>query len=412
MRISHTLVHSIVYAFVIILFSLLPSSVFAANDYTNSTHGDATIGVNRTSMSGYSIGNCGHCHEQHATIEAAAGGPYNFALFYDNYVTLNPAPDGLCFKCHDGTTDPHDTIINNYSYSFRAGNWPAGNTPNNISDFFNSAVVQSYHNLDDIVTFIDTNVGASGWGYTADSNPCVACHNPHAAQGDPENSAGAKSSGTRGWPLSRPSLHANSPWPLWGDDAAERMNNYTANYQAPYQFNSVTNYEPDGSTVTTNGSNLTDTVTFCTDCHNATNIIFSTTLGRNLAFVDWTLEVHGAGLARDATHDKGTIIAPYNEASASDYVLSCLDCHEPHGSPNDFLLRQEVNGTAVAAPVTTNWVNFCATCHNVTAVGAGGPCNNNTDHGSYASPAGNCINCHGHGQTFCGPGSGGTTRTF
>jgi len=47
------------------------------------------------------------------------------------------------------------------------------------------------------------------------------------------------------------------------------MSDYSVGYtyQAPYYFNSTITYEPDGS-ATANGSNLTDYVTFCTDCHN------------------------------------------------------------------------------------------------------------------------------------------------
>lgn len=44
---------------------------------------------------------------------------------------------------------------------------------------------------------------------------------------------------------------------------------YTSAYQTPYHF--TTYYEPYGSKIRV-GSNLVDYVTFCSDCHNESNI--------------------------------------------------------------------------------------------------------------------------------------------
>ena len=220
-------------------------------------------------------------------------------------------------------------------------------------------VPDSSHNLDDISTFIDGR-----WNYTADSNPCTACHNPHAAQGDPENLPNSsKSVGTRGWPVSRPSLHSkdNNAWGLWGDGAGEKMRDYTLGYQSPYRFSTTSFYEPDGGATiaTQNGSTLTDYVTFCTDCHNDTNIINSTDLGRNLNTFDWNLEKHGQSAADDNIPNVNEpvtcnrILAPYQAGTCGTYVLACTDCHEPHGSPNIFLTRKEVNGAVVTVDTGT-----------------------------------------------------------
>jgi hypothetical protein len=124
------------------------------------------------------------------------------------------------------------------------------------------------------------------------------------------------------------------------------MSDYAGvNYQAPYRYNTSTFYEPDGS-VTTNGSNLTDFVTFCTDCHDDTNIITSSTMG-TLKTIDWNVstgEKHGK-VDIDGTK---SMDAPYDTGGT---VLACTDCHEPHGSPNEALIRPEVNGAVLGATV-------------------------------------------------------------
>ncbi|MEW6328189.1 MAG: cytochrome c3 family protein [Thermodesulfobacteriota bacterium] len=400
----------------VICVLLAISLSYAANDYTNSDHGDTSYGVSRSSTSGYTKGNCGHCHEMHASIEGsepapAGGSPSKFTLFYTNHASQT---DNFCFKCHDNTITVAATAIMNRSYSFRASGWTS-DTLNDVLEAFSNPPSISSHSLDDIKTFI-----TGRWGYTADSNPCCACHNPHAVQGDPANSGStAKSAATRGYPVSRPSQHAPlSTWGLWGDGAGEKMSDYTASYQAPYRFGSTTTYEPDGS-ATTNGSNLTDVNTFCIDCHNATNTIYSTALGRNLKTIDWDNEKHGKGLAEGAI----TVDAPYS--STMGYVLSCTDCHEPHGSPNAFLIRKEVNGGTLDATIstfsTTDWKYLCARCHQEDT----SPCsttrgpvfeyihhNAATDrayiqvscgdcHGSGGAcpPTITCSNCHFHGSS-------------
>jgi predicted CxxxxCH...CXXCH cytochrome family protein len=252
--------------------------------------------------------------------------------------------DNFCFDCHTNTPYPNYTAIVNRSYSYRAGGYTT-DTLNNISSAFS---LSSKHKLSDIKTFINGK-----WGYTSSSNPCDACHNPHIAQGDPANLPNAtKSPGTRGWPVSRPSQHATNYNNLWGDSTGEKMSDYTSQYQAPYRYGSTSNYEPDDSS-TQNGSNLTDYNNFCTDCHNTTYTISSSTLGRNLKKIDWNNEKHGKGDADGAI----TMNNPYGTVMGK--VLSCTDCHEPHGSPNVFLLRNEVNGDVLTNSITSFNPDIC-----------------------------------------------------
>lgn len=397
-------------AFVILLAWILCMTLYPSNTnsgpYLNSAHGSASYGVNRTGISstGYSKGHCAHCHEQHASIGGSepdpTGGPDKYALFYTNY---NSQTDSLCLTCHTDIGSFQTGGLVNRSYSYRAGAWTS-DILNDVKEAFSYISPGTSHDLDDIKTFI-----TGKWNYTSDSNPCNACHNPHMANGDPADSPNStKNSGTRGWPVSRPSQHNkdNNAWGLWGDDAGEKMNDYTSGFQAPYRYNSTTAYEPDGSS-TQNGSNLTDYVSLCTDCHNNTNIIYSTSLGRNLYKFSWNVEKHGSG---SATNDSFTdVTEPYQEANLGTYVLSCTDCHEPHGSSNRFLVRKGINGetatttvTIIATPDNTReWKSLCSKCHgsSVEAAHHLTGLNCSTCHGMRGTDFRNCLDCHYHGNT-------------
>ena len=252
----------------------------------------------------------------------------------------------------------------------------------------------SAHCLEDIRQHL---IGIGAWNFGAQRrvNPCSGCHNPHRAQRDPHDSTrwtGLKLPGV----VSRPSQHSkdNNAWQLWGDDPTERMSTYTTLYQAPCQYpwsNPCTAFEPDGST-TTNGLNLLDTVTFCLDCHSASSPIqpiASTALGRNLTAINWSAsgDEHGQNWDSGSMGGSSSRAVPYNY---NDFVLSCLDCHEPHGSRNEFLLRQTVNGSQLPAAFSGGQAYyFCRACHT-------------TFHGSGMGPGMNCYggSCHMHGQQF------------
>ena len=335
----------------VIFFLTLGISPLYAGPYSGSAHGNSGYGVNRSALStfNYSKGSCAHCHEQHALIggtePSPTGGPDKHLLFNSNHVSQDT---NLCFDCHKTSGSAQSTLLNNYCYSYRASGNSSITCPDDIIEAFSfidnsgnsvpncSSSYGTSHHLSDIQTYI-----TGKWGFTADSNPCAACHNPHRATRD------SHTSGNRGQPVSRPSDHDNSTgWELWGDEANEKMNSFTINYQAPYRHNSTTTYEPDGS-ITQDGSNLTDYVTFCTDCHNASNVINSTTLGRTLRTIDWDNEKHGKGNADGYIK----VDSPYSSSLGK--VLSCIDCHEPHGSPNVALIRNEVNGSELAGVITT-----------------------------------------------------------
>ncbi len=393
--------------------------------YTTSAHGSAH-GVNRTSLTapinfGYSVGNCAHCHEQHASIGGSepapsAGSPSPYAIFADNFTSQS---DDFCLYCHKGAGSlqvSFDRINYNYSYWF-GGDHVNHTSPNNIYDAFNPAIGSS-HNLDDILTFVKSKWPGT---FNDESNPCNACHNPHLSK--------------RSYPIVRPTDRNN----IWGDSAGEHMSDYAAahggQYQAPYWYGSTSSYEPDNST-TTDGSNLPDYVTFCSDCHNATDVIWSTTLGRNLRQIDWTQQnkrvfpgdYHGS-VTRckdvDGTAGRGAIKDPYYTAAPpptiNNFILSCTDCHEPHGAVAGrsihgtinnvpYMLRKTVNGYyngyvpgGPGGPDIPWEKFFCDSCHNNWAM-----------HCGYG-----CLPCHFHnaaskcwGAWECGGGGGAAGNSF
>lgn len=406
-----------------VLFWILCLEKADSGPYLDSAHGNAAYGVNRSSTAtiGYTKGHCGHCHEQHTSIGGSEPVPVTgyaspYMTFSDNFVSQS---QNFCMDCHTGMGSVQisfDRINYNYSYWF-GGDTANHTTPNNIYDAFNP-VAGSAHNLQDILNFVKAK-----WPETFrnESNPCSACHNPHLSQ--------------RGYPVVRPTDRDN----VWGDSPGEMMSDFAfargGQYQAPFRYNSTTVYEPDGS-ATADGSNLPDYVTFCSDCHNATNVIYSSSLGRNLKQIDWTQQARTYGLVGDyhgavtrcwgtdgmvdATcgtdpANWGSIKEPYLSANKPNYILSCTDCHEPHGSVHGigstepYLLRKTVNGhynrqCAGGPGNPCSWEQeFCRSCHV---------------HNQHCGGAGACLNCHHHNSyarcfacTYC-PAGGAHGHAF
>lgn len=339
----------------ILLWWMLYPQKANSGPYLDSAHGNSTYGVKRTATgfpTDYPRGLCAHCHEQHTSIGGSepgpTGGPDKYELLANNFsgktTNLYAQSDSVCFYCHIVTGTYQSPVFYNYSYSITfAGN--PDTTPNNIFDTFNST---SYHNLYDIWRLITGLYGTKTFtSFPADSNPCSGCHNVHIAKrscGKPTGSYDDSKSA-----ISKPSDHNN----LWGDSTGEKMSNYTTSYQAPYWYGSTIYYEPYSTNTTTNGSNLPDYVTFCTNCHTSTaNSVWSTTLNRWLKPIDWNVEKHGKGnadgyVSMNNPYPSGSI------ATVGNKVLACTDCHEPHGAPNVTLIRKEVNGGTLGGTVTT-----------------------------------------------------------
>ena len=386
--------------------------------YIISAHGNVSYGVNRTGLSsfGYSIGNCGHCHEQHASIGGAepapaGGNPSKYALFKGLFTDQT---DTFCYGCHKDSGSEQSSMVPQYNYSHIAGGY-TGTTPNDVKEAFQQT---SSHDLAAIQTFIRNK-----WNFDntlGNNNPCSGCHNPHRAKRDHHSTSGTptRTDGSGNLiisSVSRPIRHNkdNNVWDLWGDQSGERMRDYSLTngvpYQSPYRYLSANTYEPDGSGTITNGSNLFDTVQFCLDCH-------SQSVGGSVNIViNWGPigNVHGLAPTTNCCNF-GNKKAPFPADPASptaypNYVLSCLDCHEPHGSPNPRLLREEVNGTYVGTFSGTVYWNFCSACHqNINTTppyhsgltsGSSCPCHNHSVvAGVGCWPA---VNCNSFGLPGC-----------
>lgn len=377
----------------LLLLAILVPLQAQAGSYADSAHGDATYGVNRSAVAGmYVIGNCAHCHEQHASIDGAepapsSGGASDYLLlangFSDKTTNTYSQSDCVCFYCHTAGGSIQSGGISNENYSATFGGAPA--TTSGIFEAFNQT---SYHNLYDLRRYIRGLVGSKSFSdFPAGSNPCSSCHNVHLAKDNRSDPSDPTLTA-----MSKPSDHYN----LFGDDSpGERMSDttYSNSYQPP-AYNGSSNLEPDGlsSIRATQAAKTPDYNEFCTDCHNSTNTIYSTTLGRNLRTIDWDNEKHGKGDADSYI----MVDSPYTAGSGSlGYILSCTDCHEPHGSPNAFLIRPSVNGAALAGSVTTfsssNWSYLCARCHDDS--------NESIHHLSNDRPyqKAMCSQCHGAG---------------
>lgn len=339
-----------------------PTCVYAGA-YAMSAHGDPGAGVLRSSMpAAYSRGNCAHCHEQHASVGGVQPSPTGtaasgFALFSPNFSGKAVSPytqeDNFCFQCHTVFSSLQvGGVLINHDYAKTFGGYDDG-TNEGILEQFNhtSGAENSYHNLLDIQRYAAQNFAWFG----DDTNPCVACHNPHRAR---RNKSAVDNPALTA--ISRPTDHEN----IWGAASGETMARYN-DYLSPYFYNSTTRYEPGGKTFS--APNLVpDYSTFCNDCHAVTMPpIYSTELGRNLIMIDWSSAEGGDKHGQSARTGETWLREPYASGGKSNYVLSCLDCHEPHGSPYPFLVRRSINGEPLHLTSTVNdgRGNQCRQCH-------------------------------------------------
>jgi len=383
--------------FIIIILSSFGEAT-AYDFHADSAHGNTSYGVNRSSA-GYDAGDCSHCHDTFAP--SICGNP--LMLFADAFVTIS---NQFCTQCHSAVVD-YQPITTNYPYSYTFGGYPDpyyGHIKKQITDDHSLPdYCGSRHNMKRIRNYIKDN--ANNWGFGPDPSPCVACHDPHTAQ---KNYPAAIVGGRLNTAIRRPS-HYNSTDPAdspWGDDADERMSYYAGQftdgvYQAPYYGDTTgTKYEPSGNASPSDGSDLPDYVSFCLDCHQYEQ--FDPDNGdRTVKAIHYSQERHGGWPSNTCSGTpiaaEGNVKAPYADFQNSNYVLSCLDCHEPHGAKKrQHLIRRMINGQEVVLDSKDQYGNcyddfdvICEKCHEF-------PENNGHLN------MGGCLVCHGdwHGGTF------------
>ncbi len=289
-------------------------------------------------------------------------------------------------RCHSASPycEQSDGVIYNYDYSRTWGEEITKDCPDNIRKAFkfinedtrlpqtNCDLIEAIGSAHDLKNIRGYMRGKWGWSDTnSELNPCCTCHNPHKA--------------TKEYPCSLASDHSNT-WEIWGDESGERMTDYVGSseiYQPPYQAGKTT-YERGADT-------QPNYVKLCLECHQYQQNSYQH--GTVMA-IDWGNDVGmGKGAAAlSFAHLK----PPYLQANEGQYVLCCTDCHEPHGSRNEWLLRTEVNGTIVQINTSNPlgyWFDFCTACHDGVE---------ETKHGWQGEEVGwVCFDnngCHGHGK--------------
>jgi hypothetical protein len=379
-----------------LLYVLSCGNVAIADTYADSAHGSAAYGVNRPSAD-HPTGDCAHCHD---SLDDSICGVNQYMLFFGTQT----ACDQICFECH-GASYASEQQINNYPYGILFGGFSTLYFESILHQFCSDQTHHtncgSRHSLTQIWSVIKDNT--LDWGFSANPNPCSACHNPHLSQRIGSTQYRPPYDPTKS-PITRPSERYNNPLNLWGDDASERIDQYAGQftdgeYQAPYygSFESGL-FEPAGD-ATSDGSNLPDYVTFCLDCHQYAQ--YDPERGKNVKAINYAMERHGGYPSNTCTNmgfAEGDLRAPYVDVPNSNYVLSCLDCHEPHGTLNRMhLIRRVINGQVIPANDTAggceespDFAEICLPCHD------------------WPHPAwGGCTGCHGehnsgdwHGSTF------------
>ena len=362
-----------------VLVWLLGSGGVATADYADSAHGDDTLGVNRSGID-HPIGDCTHCHD---TFDDSICGVNQRMLFNAEFVNQK---SGVCMKCHqEAASHQEGGILNNYDYSRVRGGETTKDCPASIRKHFwflkyDTRLPRNYcdtvnqtgsaHDLKNIRAYMKNKWG---WGgVNQEVNPCGTCHNPHKA--------------TKDYPCSLPSSHSGT-WEIWGDDPAgsgEKMADYLGAgeiYQPPYKIpeGEEPEYERDADT-------QPNYVEFCLECHQYEQ---SSEEHGTIIAIDWASNAsntrHGKGAAQWLRY--GPLKPPYDEINLGKYVLCCTDCHEPHGSRNERLLRTTVNGVSgIKLDTIFVWRDLCESCHS-------------EQHGHFST--GSCgWGCHGHGADF------------
>ena len=267
---------------------------------------------------------------------------------------------------------------------------------------------------------------------------CTSCHNPHVITGKYWEAESGKS------PITRPDFSdsINNPRAmgktLWGAVAGEKMDDYAAIgtgsggwYFSKARggniiFDQPGKYQPpkagSGYSFEYSGKVLPDYTSFCLDCHqnnmggntqgavnwSGDNYKHGLTAANNPAAMNYgstwygsrgnpdpIFSVAGVQVGRGAKHFMRWPYETSDRISGVNFVMSCTDCHEAHGSDRGGFIRERFNVNANGDCGTGgnsdpdgencrdggNWNGFCNACHYYYGGGhAGMSCGNASCH--------------------------------
>lgn len=240
---------------------------------------------------------------------------------------------------------------------------------------------------------------------------CPTCHNPGLVTG--KSSEG-------GYPLVLPSDPSklwtqkiidgwpefdNPPWPY--DTPPKPLI-----YAQPYKDDPDPEADPDevDKVLGPSAKDLTDYTTFCQTCHRQVSGRFGASNNYSRLKYDpirfiagdggGSIATHGLARGRETVSDYLYLREPFaskrqdeDEKVIANLYLACVDCHEPHGSENAWLIRTKVNGsTGVKVGYDGKFYYLCNKCHYIEDPWPGG-----YPHGRPGVMHERvCIGCHNH----------------
>lgn len=327
--------------FCLLIFSLLFNYSSVTANYSTSSHGNATTGVDGRAT-GYETGNCAHCHDQHASRISTATTPQNYLGF--------TTPNTLCNDCHDGA--------------------PAAT---NIKTFFDTKT--NTHNL--------TGTHFAGESRaTLSSNihvGCTDCHNPHEAQSGA--AVGTHTNVAPGVLTGAPAVNPSwvGAWTAPSGFTEGQIDGGTYNYEWQVCFRCHSSYNTALSTWDNGfGNNWTDAGLEFNTNNASYHPVVQLNPNRNTATAGNSSGQHGPVFVNGWT---------------SNSTMQCSDCHSdetsgspngPHGSDISSLLIAPYNSDTGNA---TSQGDLCFKCHDYNAYSYAATCpggyGNCTSFGSY-----------------------------